>query len=404
MLNNTTNELKNTTNIATPPLKVLHIIGSLRLGGAQVCLRQIVSHSDKRNIISLVYPLRQQHIDMPCDAQLIKHSYRNYDPRKLLAIIRACRKYNIDIIHAHLEKPIVAALLLKPFCHTRVIIHEHGPVSRPGWKYALYRLSLRLLAHRADAIIACSHHIAHSLQKITALPITTQNTTKPIPEDTTAYPQITVIHNAVNTKKFRPDPRQRQQTRTKYNITTNDKVIGYIGRLNHVKGVDLLIKALPTLLHENPDYLLLLAGDGPEMQPLKKLARQLNITHRVRFLGFCSDVPRIISAFDIAVIPSRQEPFGIVALEIMLMGIPLVCSGVDGLSEIITHNKTGLITTPNTPQQIAHCIKKLSTSPNLAQKLTQNAQTHAAQFSTEIYTKRIDSIYRNINTKNHWHT
>ena len=92
-------------------IRVLHIIGNLRSGGAQVCLKQIVENNDTQEIEHFIYPLRCKHMDIPIDGHIIKLPYPNYDPRKFYAIFSLCKKYDIDIIHAHLHKPIIGALL-----------------------------------------------------------------------------------------------------------------------------------------------------------------------------------------------------------------------------------------------------------------------------------------------------
>ena len=86
-------------------VKVLHIIGSLKLGGAQVSVKYLVEQCDAEKIESYLYPLRCREIDIPVDGNIIKYPYRNYDPRKFFAILKICKKYNIDIIHAHWSFP-----------------------------------------------------------------------------------------------------------------------------------------------------------------------------------------------------------------------------------------------------------------------------------------------------------
>lgn len=362
------------------PIRVLHIIGSLRLGGAQICLKNIVEHASKDKIEHFIYPLRSKQIDIPIEGNIIKFPYPNYDPRKFFAILRICRQYNIDIIHAHLEKPVIGALIANIICKIPVIVHEHGPVFRKGFKHSIYRIALRALRSRASQFIAVSMATATELSE--KVRVSKEN--------------IKLVYNSVDTDKFKPDDHLRQQTRQELNASETQNVIGFLGRLAWVKGVDLLVEAFALLSRTNPELVLVLAGDGPELDSLKQQARRLGILDKVKFLGFRNDVSQIINAFDIAAIPSRQESLGIVALELMSAKIPIVCSGVEGLAEIVLDNQTGLVTSQNKPEQIAASIETLLHDKELRLKLVENAAQFVTSFDVRSQVDAIEKIYTDL--------
>lgn len=365
-------------------IRVLHIIGNLRLGGAQVSAKYLVENADREKIESFVYPLRPKNIMIPIKGNVIEIPYLNYDPRKFLAILRICKEHNIDIIHAHLNKSIMGALLATFFCSVKVIVHERGPVFRKGIQYSFYRFMLRLLHHRATVIIANSQTTANRLtQKVKIDP-----------------KRITVIPNAVDFEKFNPQKTERLRMRKMLKADSDDIVLGFIGRLNHVKGVDILIKAMSLLLKKSPRYILVVIGQGPQEKYLYKLVNKLGIGERVRFLGFCSNVPEIMDAFDIAVVPSRQEPFGIVAVEIMRKKIPMVCSGADGLAELVENNVNAIVPKKNTPENIYEKIKMLANDKKLQQKLADNAYSFSEKFSIKNCVDAIQKIYFDMTNSN----
>jgi len=358
-------------------IRVLHIIGSLKLGGAQVSVKYLTENADCGKIESFVYPLRSRDIDIPIRGNVIKLPYRNYDPRKFLTILRLCKKYHIDIIHAHLEKPILGSLLAGYFRKVRVIVHEHGPVFRKGIKASIYRFLLRLLHHRASLIVANSHATADCLiDKIKVNPS-----------------RIRVIYNAVDLEVFTPGQQARQRIRNQLAIEPRDIVIGFVGRLHPVKGPDLLIEAMSLLLKKSPRYLLIMLGEGPQRCFLEALAERLGITDRVRFLGFHENVSEVMNVFDIGVIPSRQESFGIVALEYMSMKIPLVCSAVDGLAELVSDEETALVPADNTPKEIARSIERLADNRELCDQLAEAASHYCENFSVPKHIEAIENIY-----------
>ena len=125
-------------------VKVLHIIGSLGCGGAQVALKHIVENIDSEEVTAFIYPLRSREVLMPIEGNIITRAYRNYDPRKFLTILRLCKKHDIDILSSHLTKPIMGCLLASFFHKCKVVVHEHGPVFEKGFQYSFYRFVLRL--------------------------------------------------------------------------------------------------------------------------------------------------------------------------------------------------------------------------------------------------------------------
>ncbi len=361
-------------------MKVLHVIGSLGCGGAQVVVRQLVENVDSEQIKMFVYPLRSSEILMPIKGNVITRPYPNYDPRKFFTILSLCRKYHIDILVAHLTKPTIGCLFASFFCKSKLVIHDHGAVLGKGLDYFLYRLALKLLWRRASAFVAVSQNVADGLaQRIGIAP-----------------DRINVIANVVEFDVFDPERISPKAMREKLGICDDDIILGFVGRLNYVKGVDLLIKATALLLQRSQRYLLLLVGHGREWKPLEGLVQQLGIADRVRFLGFRNDIPEIMATFDIGIVPSRQESFGIVCLELMRMKIPVISSGVGGMAEYITNERTGLLLKENNPEEICSCIIRLSEDEQLRKNLIDAAYRLCERFSVEEYAESFQRMYEEL--------
>jgi glycosyltransferase involved in cell wall biosynthesis len=358
------------------PIRVLHIIESLELGGAQVAVKNLVENTNKQQTETFVYPLRSKNILIPID-NAIKLPYSNYDPRKFLAILNLCRKYRIDIIHAHLNKSILGALLATFFCDVGVVIHEHGPIFRKGIENSVYRFLLRRLHHRATAVVANSQATAEALVK----------KAKINPR------RIRVVYNAVDFNKFDVRRSSVDHIRQLIQAAKDDIIIGFVGRLNHVTGPDILVRTMALLLEESARYLLVFVGDGPQYRYLQILAGRLGISKRIRFLGFRENVAEIMSVFDIGVAPSRQESFGITVLEFMRAKIPIVCSAVEGMAELVTNEVTALVPDENTPQKICRCVRRLATDKTLQHLLTDNAYRYSEQFSVQNCVRDMQKIY-----------
>lgn len=360
-------------------LRLLHVIDHLGFGGASMCVKNIVENIDKEKFETFICALRTNPVPVQIKSQVISLKYSKYDPRSILAIIKICKEHKIGILHAHLQKSIIGSLLASYFCKIPVIIHEHGAIFHKGLSFSIYRLLLKLFHKRATIIVANSQATARELTQAGI------NRNK-----------IEIIYNGINFTSFDPDKMSRNQARKALGISETDIVIGFVGRLHKVKGADLLIQAVALLLQKSNNYLLLLAGDGPERKSMELLANRLRISERVRFLGTCKNIPEVITAFDIGVVPSRQESFGIAALEIMRMKKPVVCSGVEGLAELVTDGVTGLITSENNPQEIAATIQRLVNNKNLQKKLVEKAYNFSKQFDAKQVVGKIEDIYQQI--------
>jgi len=208
--------------------------------------------------------------------------------------------------------------------------------------------------------------------------------------------QIEVIYNAVDLEAFKPDAAARKRLRREYDLADDDIVLGFVGRLHEVKGVDLLLEAMAILLKQSQRYRLLLLGHGPDQSALEKRARQLDIRQHVTFLGLRENVAEIMNTFDIGVVPSRQESFGISALELMRAQVSLVSSNVEGLAEFVLHEENALVPSSLTPEKIAECVEQLVHDPSLQDKLVQAAFRSTEKFGIENHIRSIEQVYRKV--------
>lgn len=216
-----------------------------------------------------------------------------------------------------------------------------------------------------------------------------------------------VILNAIDLEKFQPDHAARQQVRDELKLGASQPVIGIVGQLTPRKGQLELIRAFAQVLGESPRAVLLLVGaplfnrDHEYEQLLRDTSRELGISDRVLLLGARSDVAAIMQALDLLVINSSAEPFGLVALEGMACGTPVVAAACDGLTEIIHHEVDGWLVPPGDERTLAAAIAKLSREPALRAQLAEQGKKHvAARFSAARYMAEIQGFYcSNVNSQ-----
>jgi glycosyltransferase involved in cell wall biosynthesis len=149
-----------------------------------------------------------------------------------------------------------------------------------------------------------------------------------------------------------------------------------VAHLREHKGQDVLLRAFHQIAEEFPGLTLHFVGAGPYAPVLESLTRELNLNGRVRYLGNLPrpEALREIASARIFCLPSRREPFGLVLLEAMAFGVPVVATRVGGIPEIIRSGVDGLLVEPNSPSQLAETLRRVLRDPSLSQKLVREAK------------------------------
>ncbi len=361
------------------PVRVLHVIDHLGFGGAPMVVKNIAEGLDGGRVETFVLPLRNNPRELPIKTNLIHLGYGKYDPRVIPALKRICRERHIDILHAHLGKSMICSLLAGPACGAHVILHEHGPLFTPGTGWVLSQL-LQLLGHRAALAIANSQATVTALHERAGLPLDA----------------IHIIDNFIDFARFDPTLYDRAKARAALNLSEDDIVVGFVGRLDPAKGADILIEAGQVLINLNPRYRLVIVGQGREGTNLESLAVRLFLGNRIVFAGLSENPAQAMAAFDIAVVPSRQEAFGIAVVEFMRMRIPVIASAAGGLIELVHDGETGLILDNLDPPSIVTAVQRLTGDPTLRQTLIENATAFSQRFDGRRQLQQLTQLYEQI--------
>ncbi len=278
-----------------------------------------------------------------------------------------------DVIHAHDWLVANAAKALKNAYGIPVVATIHA--TEAGRNSGIHDDTQRyindtewMLTYEASEVIVNSNYMKNELQRLFGLP----------------YEKINVIPNGINLSNFTGIERD-YDFRRQYAMD-NEKIILYVGRLVYEKGIQHLIAAMPKVLSNYHDAKLIIAGRGGMMDQLRQEASNLGLNNKIYFTGYLDSkqVQKMYKCADVAVFPSTYEPFGIVALEAMLAGVPTVVSDVGGLDEIVTHGVDGMKAYAGNANSIADSITALLYDHQLATNVAKKAkQKVKEQFNWE---------------------
>lgn len=200
---------------------------------------------------------------------------------------------------------------------------------------------------------------------------------------------VSVVPPGVDLDRFRPG--DRAAARSGLGLPADAVVLAYVGRVQQHKGPDVLIRAAAELRRRDPslgDRLVVavvggVSGRGYGERELPALAGELGLGGAVRFLPPVARdaLPDVYRAADVLVMPSRSESFGLAALEAQACGTPVVATPVGGLPVAVAHERSGLLTSGGTPQQVAVAVHRIVTEPDLAARLARGGPAHAADYT-----------------------
>ncbi|RJX22216.1 MAG: glycosyltransferase family 1 protein [Ammonifex sp.] len=212
------------------------------------------------------------------------------------------------------------------------------------------------LAYEAWHVIVCSRYMENELKYVFQIP----------------GDKLSVIQNGVEPQNFAPPAGQVSR---EWFAAPNEKIVFWVGRLVREKGVQVLLAAVPRILSQHPNTKFVIAGKGPYEQELRRYAEELGVADRVYFTGYIDDVTRnaLYNWASVAVFPSLYEPFGLVALEAMAAGTPVVVTDTGGLGEIVKNGYDGLKCQPDNADAIAARVAYLLGNPGCAEGLKERA-------------------------------
>jgi L-malate glycosyltransferase len=297
------------------------------------------------------------------------------------------RRFDAKLVHANSTRAGLAAVSGARIGGRPAIVHIRDWA--PPTRFA--RMTLRYVELGAAAIVANSRYVAAQLPRAGGRAI------------------VRVIHDAVDAARFDPQRIDRAGARRRLGLADGDEVIALIAQLTPWKGQQDAVRLLAELKPTRPGLRLLLAGSAKFTAPsgrydtlayerdLGELIRSLGLEREVLLLGEREDVPQLLRAADVLLVPSWREAFGRIAVEGMAMGVPVVATSEGGPAEIVRDRVDGLVLPPRRPERWAAAVDELLRSPELRVQMGQRGRERAlADFSVAGHVDELLDLYREV--------
>ncbi len=345
-------------------------------GGSHASLRTLVRSLDPAIELSVVSTRPEIAVELAglragTESVVVPPVRNKADLLGIVRHARAVRAFRPDVLHVSSDNPwsapygLLAGLIWR--CPTVAVVH--GPA--PAWRRRQQWL-VRSVTRHLDAVVSVSDSSARAVEFSLGL----------------ARGRVRTIYNGVDIGARVGDERSAA-TATRRSAP----VVGAVGRLAGEKGLDVLLRAMARL----PGTRVVVAGDGPEREPLQQLAHELGIASRVTFAGWVEAPWCHHLVPDVLVVPSRRESFGLVAAEALMAGIPVVATAVGGLPEVLEEGAAGMLVPPEDPAALASEIESvLSDGESTRTRVARGLESARRRFEPAVMAAAYEALYAEV--------
>jgi glycosyltransferase involved in cell wall biosynthesis len=297
----------------------------------------------------------------------------------------AARRLRVDVVHANTTRAGLIAIAARALGAPAPLVHvrDWTPPGRAA------DVVLHVLARGAADIVANSRHVANQFVR-------------------TPRSGLRVIPNPVNLAHFDPARHQRSAARARLGIADSIPLAGVVGQLTPWKGQDDAIRSLAVARRSVPGAALVIAGsakfagaatrfdNAAFAQTLPPLTRRFGVGDAVTMLGEVDDVPGVLAALDVLLVPSWEEAFGRVVVEGMAMGLPVIATASGGPPEIVDDGRTGFLLAPRDPETWGGLLADLLRDPTRRADVGRAARLAAMRFAPEAHAGAMLEAYRRV--------
>lgn len=355
-------------SIATsrPPVRILHLIVELSIGGAQSALLRLLKHLDRQRFepqVACYYNgdgvvARQIRANgIPVIDLGMSGKYRIDAFWRFYRLLRTQRP---TILHTWMFHANISGRLIGKLAGVPLIISSERTMGQEG---IFRRWVDRSTVGLTNSVVCVSQSVSRFAQDTIGLPVS----------------KLTVIPNGIDLDQY-DQLLSQGEARGKFNLPKEALIVGAIGRPRPVKGYLYLVEAFARLADTYPAACLVFIGNGPDRPNLIDKVRSLGLEDRVIFLDDQTDIPGLLPAIDILAVPSLYEGMPNVVIEAMAAGVPVVATNVGGTQEVIINGETGILVPPQDANALSEGISSLLQKPDLRRQIGLSGQQRAYKF------------------------
>lgn len=364
-------------------IKVIYVIPKMELAGTERHLYNLVNNLNREKFSSGIictWKLGRLGEKLKAEGFPIKAlGYRRgYDPRLFLSLLRIFQKRRPHILHTYLFGFHLWACLPGRMARVPVIITSRRELAY--WMKPRHLLAVKMGNYFMDKVVACSQAVKDWTVDREGVPPN----------------KIEVIYNGIDSSNFQPRGR-RSAIRKEFSLVSEEPLVGMIANFYPEKGHKCFLMASKIILEKHPPAKFLIVGEGLLRREVENEASHLGLDGRVIFTGLREDVPELLEALDVVVIPSLAEGLPNVLLEAMAASRPIVASEVGGVKEVIQDGETGILVPPSDYQALAKGIIKLLENPEKARTMVNRAHKLVEErFSLPRMVKEYERLYEGL--------
>ncbi|MGI6550964.1 MAG: glycosyltransferase [Syntrophomonadales bacterium] len=366
-------------------LKVLQVIGGGEIGGAERHLLTLMRLMDRERFTPELLCLCHGPFAGVCREEgITTHEIvmrHKLDLATVAPIRRLIKEQGIDLVHTHGVRANLVARMAGRSENVPVVTTFHSVLQydySTSAEAAVARFLTRLTNNRTDRFIAISGAIKEDLVAMGVTPH-----------------RIKVIYNGLDVSLLTPAD-SPDNVRRNLGISPGQRVVAMVGRLHAVKGHIFLLKAAQQIVTQHHDVVFLLVGEGPERRTIEKTIQELGLEDKVIMTGFYPNISDLYPIMDMLCLPSLMEGMGLVLLEAMYFGVPVVATQVGGIPEVIIDGESGLLVDPGNSRALAMAITWLLDDPGLQRQLITGGLRRAQQFTVENMVRHTERVYTDL--------
>lgn len=355
-------------------MKILQVISGRNVNGALTYCKfiseQLVSRGHDISILCRPDGWLQEHVDPSVP---VVESELNRSPLELRRIAKWIKDSDFDLIHTHMSRGHAFGVLMRMMTGVPVVATAHSCSFQLHWRmndYVIANSQATYQYHRRVNRIP-----ARSMEKVFCF------------TDLERFKHVTPLNVTIVKRQMR--------------LTGDEFLVGVVGEVLARKGHIYLFQALAEIIEAIPNFKLVMLGRFNRSEPYVKKLRAIQLKQklfrRVKWLGLRTNVQDFMAAFDVLVVPSIEEPLGLVALESLAAGTPVIASQIGGLPEIVRPGENGMLVPPKDPSRLARAIIDMAQSRTKRERLGENGRLMVQrEFDPVQLTRDVEQVFQNV--------